>query len=482
MEEKKKAKKVKCWEVFKCDEFKCPAFKIRDLKCWLIPGTHCRKCTQGKFLEKMELCIKCKVFKKNMSGGSVKATLQYVAEQFSEYSKLNKRREEESESSRQALSRSEERLRDIVSNAGEWIWEVDTAGRYTYSSPTVEKILGYTADEMIGKFFYDLFLPEEKESLKEKAFEVFSRKKVFHGFINNNLHKDGHTVIVETTGVPLLGTDGELTGYRGVDRDITERKRGEQELKNAYDQLKRAQSMLLQSSKMAAVGQLASGVAHEINNPLTGVLNNVQLIKMEMDAKHDFKSEEFKDLLSVIEESALRCKNIVRSLLDFSHSSTGQFQTLSLNEISEKVTGLIENEMRLQKVTIQKVLYPELPRIFGDSQLIQQVIFNVISNAKWAIQKKSSGDGGIITIETGHSPKDNSVTVSISDTGIGISRKNLEHIFEPFFTTKAVGEGTGLGLSVAYNIVRQHNGSIKIESEEGEGTTITMSFPVLKGN
>jgi signal transduction histidine kinase len=246
-----------------------------------------------------------------------------------------------------------------------------------------------------------------------------------------------------------------------------------------HNKPQQTQTQLIQIGKMAALGQLLSSVAHEINNPLTGVLNNVQLVRMMAEEKKEFNLENFKELLNIIEESALKCTKITRSLLDFSHASKGTFQPISLNEAVEKVAGLIEQELKLQDILLQKELQLDLPLILGDSQLLQQVVFDIISNACWAIHKKSEKVGGSITIKTEYLPESKRVLLSISDTGIGIPKDNLERIFEPFFTTKAVGEGTGLGLSIVYNIVKEHKGEIKVESEVGKGTTFKIGLPAV---
>jgi signal transduction histidine kinase len=260
-------------------------------------------------------------------------------------------------------------------------------------------------------------------------------------------------------------------------------KKAEAELKTAYERLKDTQAQLVQSSKMASLGLLAGGVAHEINSPLTGVLNNVQLIKSTF-GEGKLSLEQSKDLLNVIEASALRCKKIVRSLLDFSHSSQDLYGPVSLNAISEKVTALIEHEFRSQGIAIRKDLQVDLPRVTGEDQLLQQVILDIISNAKWAIENKPKRDGGLITIKTEYKPDDKFVRILISDNGIGIPEENLEKIFEPFFTTKQVGEGTGLGLAIVYNIVKAHNGIIEAESKLGEGSTFKIFLPIYaaRGN
>jgi signal transduction histidine kinase len=190
---------------------------------------------------------------------------------------------------------------------------------------------------------------------------------------------------------------------------------------------------------------------------------------------------EFKELIGIVEESALRCKNIVRSLLDFSHVSSGMFKPVSLNEIVEKVNNLVSHELRLQNINIEKELNPELPMVMGDEQLLQQVIFNLVSNAKWAIQKKSAKGSGTITIITKYNNSDKLINVCIADTGIGISKDHVDRMFEPFFTTKPVGEGTGLGLSLVYNVIKQHKGYVVVESQFGNGAIFKIFLPLIDG-
>ncbi len=243
--------------------------------------------------------------------------------------------------------------------------------------------------------------------------------------------------------------------------------------------LEELQSQFLQAEKMAGIGQLASGVAHEINNPLTGVLNNVQLIKMMIAEKKDFSFEEFRELLDAVEESALRCKKITESLLGFSHASMGEFKAISLNAVIEKVCGLIDNEIKLQNILLIRELQPDIPDIKGEFQLLQQVMANLISNAKWAIEKKFGKTGGIISIKSEHILNNAFVNVYVTDNGVGIADEKIKKIFDPFFTTKQVDEGTGLGLSVAYSIIKKHKGSISVESKINEGATFKVSLPVF---
>lgn len=269
---------------------------------------------------------------------------------------------------------------------------------------------------------------------------------------------------------------------RQIDDANAQREEAQKKLKASYEELKRTQDQLIQTSKMAAIGQLAGGIAHEINNPLTGILNNVQLAKMMAETNKEFKMEDFRELLDAVEESSLRCKKITQSLLDFTHYAKREFLPVSLNAIIDKVVGLIFTEMRLDNITILKGFQPDLIDIEGDPQLLQQVILGLIANAKWAIDQKtkSGAGGGNIIIKTYQDTETKSVILEISDNGIGIPEQNLPRLFEPFFTTNDVGEGTGLGLALIYNIIQNHNGKMSVDSQVNAGATFKIAFPANK--
>jgi two-component system NtrC family sensor kinase len=230
------------------------------------------------------------------------------------------------------------------------------------------------------------------------------------------------------------------------------------------------QRQLMQTDKMAAIGTLAGGVAHEINNPLAAILAFTQLAIRELEETHLCQ-----DNLKEIEDATLRCKKIVRDLLDFSRQSFEErMQPLNLNEVIQKAMNLIQVNARHSQINIVQNLSHDLPMLIGHMHKLQQVLLNFVTNAMHAMK-----DGGILTISTSQSADRRHLLLEIEDTGDGIDGEDLDKIFDPYFTTKEQGEGTGLGLSISYNIVQEHKGSIAVESRKRQGTKFTITFPSL---
>ncbi len=225
------------------------------------------------------------------------------------------------------------------------------------------------------------------------------------------------------------------------------------------------------AEKLASIGRLAAGVAHEINNPLTGVLTFAHLLR----AKPNMSEEDQQDLDLIIHETS-RAADIVRGLLDFARERPTLMEPLDLNDVVRRTVKLIVNQKKFEHITIEEALQDNLPAVCGDMNHLQQVLLNLALNACTAMPT-----GGRLTISTSVSSTtgDGRVLLHVSDTGCGIKEDLLEKIFEPFFTTQPVGKGTGLGLSVTFGIVEQHHGTIEVHSEEGKGSTFTISLPPL---
>ena len=256
----------------------------------------------------------------------------------------------------------------------------------------------------------------------------------------------------------------------------------ERKVKERTRKLEEAQKQVIQSEKMAAVGQLAAGVAHELNNPLGGILGYAQFAmeQLKNTGISEEKAEGFERYLTDIEVQARRCKMIVKNLLKFSRSSDKlEFGVVDINAALEETFVFTSHQLGMNDIELTKNLQEDLPPVKGNVNLLQQVFTNILINSM-----QSMPDGGILTVVTRTNRPvgefGGSVDISFSDTGTGISEDIKSKIFEPFFTTKKVGEGTGLGLSVSYGIVRDHGGDIKIDSKVGEGSTFTVVLPILK--
>lgn len=221
-----------------------------------------------------------------------------------------------------------------------------------------------------------------------------------------------------------------------------------------------------QSEKLASIGRLAAGIAHEINNPLTGVLTFAHLLRQN----ESFAEQDRQDLDVIIQETT-RVREIVRGLLDFARESPSSRVPLNLNEAIEQTLKLVRSQKEFREVTIEQHLDDNLPLVKADKNQIQQVLLNLFLNACEAMH-----DGGVLTVASS-TRDDENILIQVRDTGHGIAEENLEKIFDPFFTTKPVGKGTGLGLSVSYGILQSHGGDIEVESEIGKGTTFTLIVP-----
>ncbi len=242
-------------------------------------------------------------------------------------------------------------------------------------------------------------------------------------------------------------------------------------LKERDEQLKEyTQQQIMKSERLATLGQLAAGVAHEINNPLGAVLMYTHLSLEEMEAGDPRRQ----NLEKVVGE-ATRCKDIVKDLLDFARQTEPKVEESDANEILERALSLLENQALFQNVKITRVFSPSLPKVMMDSSQIQQVFTNIILNAAEAV----NGEGGL-TVATRIALDGKSIEIEFTDTGCGVSQENLEKIFDPFFTTKQVGRGTGLGLAVSYGIVARHKGTINVKSELGKGSTFIVKLPIRR--
>jgi signal transduction histidine kinase len=237
-----------------------------------------------------------------------------------------------------------------------------------------------------------------------------------------------------------------------------------------YDKrLRENQEQLIQAEKLTSLGQMAASIAHEVNNPLAGVLVYTQLLAKRLNSDR-FNKEDALKSLAAMETELIRSTRLIRNLLDFSRQSPPALREVNANEVLERALELAAHSAELQNIQVSKELAPSLPNIMADFDQLQQICTNLIMNAIQAMP-----EGGKLTLRT--SADDNQLKIEVQDTGLGISKENMRKLFTPFFTTKGKGKGVGLGLAVAYGIIQRHKGRIEVQSKEGEGTTFTIYLP-----
>ncbi len=241
------------------------------------------------------------------------------------------------------------------------------------------------------------------------------------------------------------------------------------ELKDRDESLKEAQAKLIQSEKMAAFGQLGAGIAHEVKNPLSGILGYAELSLMKM--KEDEPSYEY---VKIIEKETMRCNKIIENLLKFSRQEKVAFEPMKVNFVLDDSVAIVDHQLGMHQITLERDCAPDLPKTMGNGNQIQQVLMNIMINAQQAMD----GKPGSVKIST-RGIEGERIEIRVDDTGPGISEEVRSKLFEPFFTTKSAGKGTGLGLSVSYGIIKDHGGDITVESEAGKGSTFVITLPVI---
>ena len=353
-----------------------------------------------------------------------------------------------------ALKASEEKLRLMFKSVPEGITLSDLDGNILETNEAAVKMHGYDSkEELIGGRGFELIAEEDRSRAMENLRETLEKghsPTVEYTF----LRKDGSEFPAELTAALLRDGAGNPVGFIAVTRDITERRKMEEQL--------------ILTDRLASIGELASGVAHELNNPLTGVIGLSQLLT-QRDVPEDIKED-----LNLVYSEAQRAANVVKNLLTFARKHSPAKELININDAISKVLELRAYEERVSNIEVVIHLAPDLPQIMADYFQLQQVFLNIVINAEYfMIEAHNKGTLTITTERAG-----DGVRTSFTDDGPGIPREDLGHIFDPFFTTKEVGKGTGLGLSICHGIISAHNGRIYAESEPGKGTTFIVELPL----
>ena len=304
--------------------------------------------------------------------------------------------------------------------------------------------------------------------------------------IRSHMGADGNIRHHEVDVYPVWEKSGKIAEFIHISRDITARRKREAEVKRQLEQmveertrqLQETHAKLLHQDKMASLGKLAASVVHEINNPVAGILNLVLLIQRVVQEGPIGEKEmvNFLKYTHLMETETRRISSIVSNLLAFSRQSPIERKPLNINQLVDKTLILNANLLKLNRIKVEKKLTQPLPRVQGSEDQLQQVLVNMITNAAEAMETKGNGT---LVIQTGNAPETQRILIQFKDTGVGIPRNDFSNLFEPFFTTKKKGKGVGLGLSVAYGIVKEHGGSIYVDSMEDHGTTFTIYLPAV---
>ncbi|MCK8601877.1 CHASE domain-containing protein [Desulfoferrobacter suflitae] len=373
----------------------------------------------------------------------------------------------------EALVANEERLRMLIDTLPDLIWLKDPKGVYVTCNQRFERFFGSAESQIIGKTDYDFLRREQADSFRDKDEAVIAAGKP--GVSEEEItYADGHRELVETIRTPIYDSRGKIAGVLGIGRDITERRRMEQERHKLHGQL-------LQAQKMEAVGRLAGGVAHDLNNLLSPIIGYGEMLLADLGV-----NDRSTGPLSQILRAAFRARDLVRQLLSFSRRQPLEFKPVDVNRTIEDFKNLLLRTIP-EDIEITLVTSPDISPVLADVGQIEQVIMNLAVNAADAMP-----GGGKLTIETAMTELDERsaaarpdmkpgryLMLAVSDTGRGMDAATCERIFEPFFSTK--GErGTGLGLATVFGIVKQHGGNIWVYSEPGKGTTCKIYLPVLR--
>ncbi len=370
------------------------------------------------------------------------------------------------------LGASQVKYRDLVDNLSDWIWEVDEDGRYTYASAAVYQILGYRPDEVLGKTPFDLMPEEEAKRVADIFSNTCQLRQPLEQIKNINLHKNGHEVILETTGQPIIDDDGVFFGYRGVDRDITAREK-------AVEEQARLEEQLVQAQKMESVGRLAGGVAHDFNNILTAINGYAELTLRDMEPDNPNRKD-----IAIILESGQRAARLTQQLLAFSRKQIIRQECLDINKELQEIHKMLERLIS-EDIEIETFYCDDIWPVNVDRSQLEQVVINLAVNASDAMPL-----GGKLTLETQKIVLDEEyakehyeleageyVMLAVSDSGEGMTKDVVDNIFEPFYTTKKDLKGTGLGLATVHGVIKQNGGQINVYSEPGHGTIFKIYLP-----
>ncbi len=363
------------------------------------------------------------------------------------------------------LREANEFLMKLIESSVDGIIVTNMKGEILIFNKGAENILGYKAEEVVGKMnIRDIYPPGvAREVMKKLRSPDFGGVGKLTSFPITHKRKDGELIEGDLSASIIYDENGREIASVGIFKDLRERLRIERELQKMRE-------ALLQSEKLAAMGRLTSQIAHELNNPIYGIMNTLELLKTEIPPESKRRK-----ILELSLSETKRLAEMLRNMLSFSKPEEEERRPVKINDLIEGILIVMEKQMKESNIKIETYFDDEIPEIMASTNQLRQVFINMFKNAKEAMPR-----GGTLTIRTSH--EDKNIMIEIQDTGLGIPDEIKDKIFEAFFTTKQKVKGVGLGLSVCYGIIKDHGGEIRVESEEGKGATFTISLPIQKEN
>ncbi|MFO7666920.1 MAG: ATP-binding protein [Desulfobacterales bacterium] len=424
-----------------CDN--CPALKVIETKKPAIDD-RMSKPSDGKIL--------CLYSYPILSGDKIDAIVIFDFD-FSSIEGLEER-----------LKRSNAFLRNLILSSVDGVIAADMEGKILIFNDAAAEISGYTIEEAMDNITIRDVYPGDgaREIMKKLRSDEYGGKGKLKSYVVDVKGKNGNIIPISLNASIVYEGEHEVATI-GFFHDMRETIRMKKELENA-------QIQILQSEKMASLGKLAAGVAHQLNNPLSSITLFTQLMLEEYTLQEAARN----DLTRIYKESQ-RCRDTVKELLEFARQTRQEMRPHNINNAILRTMFLLENQTLFHNIEIEKELSASLPEVYGDIQQLNHIFMNVILNAADAMEGK-----GKLTIKSYKSTHDDNIIIEISDTGPGIPENILPHIFEPFFTTKEEGKGTGLGLSLVYSMIDNHKGRIYAKSRMGKGTTFIIELPAAK--
>lgn len=354
-------------------------------------------------------------------------------------------------------------LNNVIRSSPNAIMGADMKGNIFIWNKSAEEILGYNANEVIGKMNIRKIYPKgmAKEVMKMMRSAEYGGTGKLRAYPMTHMKKDGEVIEGSLSAAIIYDARGREVASVGIFVDLRETLKMERRLRETQEQL-------LQSEKLAAMGRLISEIAHELNNPLYGIMNTLELLKTEVSPENKRRR-----VLEMALSETVRLSELLRKMLSFSKAEEEEKQPVDVNTVLDEILVLMAKQLRENSIRTQCMFEDHLGKVFASKNQLRQIFLNMITNAREAMP-----DGGSLTIKT--ISKGEMIHIELLDTGLGIREEYLDKVFDAFFTTKDSVKGVGLGLSVCYGFVKDHGGDLKVTSKVGEGTTFTIILPIYK--